>query len=105
MSESLQIPEHGPIQIIDFEAHDGENKNRLLKFNKENLQHILNLAGDRRIATIAIVGPSRKGKSFFLDFIIRYLEALEKNEADWMDWDNKDKPLVGFKWVLIYSFV
>ncbi|XP_035709969.1 atlastin-1-like isoform X2 [Folsomia candida] len=95
---SLQNP-HGPLQIIDFvENPDPSNKNRMLHLNEDVLSTVFQAAGERRIAIISIAGPSRKGKSFFLDFLIRYLEAFEKDDSDWMDWDDKNKPLEGFSW-------
>lgn len=38
------------------------------------------------------------GKSFFLDFCIRYLQGLQEDESDWMGWSDKEKPLTGFSW-------
>jgi hypothetical protein len=40
-------------------------------------------------------GDFRKGKSFLLNFLIRYLEA--GGAVDWLDRD-RERPLKGFTW-------
>jgi hypothetical protein len=42
-----------------------------------------------------VSGDTRKGKSFLLNFLIRYLEA--GGSEDWLDQD-PEKPLEGFSW-------
>ncbi len=54
-----------------------------------------------------LIGSFRRGKSFLLDFFLRYLEHLESNSSssassddqDSPDWlGDKDAPLKGFHW-------
>ncbi|CAG7822959.1 unnamed protein product, partial [Allacma fusca] len=65
------------------------------------LRDILSKAGDYPIAVITIAGPGRKGKSFMLSYIVRYLQALERSEngdaGDWMDKKNPNVPWNGNK--------
>ncbi len=60
-----------PVQIIEFED------NAKVKFNKEVLEEILNQENvkDLPIVILSIVGAYRKGKSFLLSWVIRYLLA------------------------------
>jgi heat shock protein 1/8 len=91
------------LQIMDFEPSESGGP-RSIVLHKDHLESILALAGDRKLAVISIAGPSRRGKSFFLSFLIRYLEALEQDIPDWLDWENKDKPLDhGFRWTLSHE--
>ncbi|XP_046642321.1 atlastin-like [Daphnia pulicaria] len=49
---------------------------------------------DKHIAVISVAGAFRKGKSFLLDFFLRYLKA--NGSADWLG--PEDRPLTGFSW-------
>ena len=61
---------------------------------------------DRPVAVVSIGGALRKGKSFMLNFFIRYLAHLEAKQHhteglshDSYDWlGNHKKSLTGFKW-------
>lgn len=78
-----------PILIAISKNHKfqlDENALKLILF-QENLK-------DCPLEIISISGAFRKGKSFLLNFILRYLEA--NGSANWME-DN-DIPLKGFKW-------
>ncbi|CAF5195315.1 unnamed protein product, partial [Rotaria magnacalcarata] len=46
------------------------------------------------ISLVSIAGDFRKGKSFMLDFFLRYLRA--KDHKDWIG--REDEPLKGFDW-------
>jgi len=49
---------------------------------------------DKHIAVISVAGAFRKGKSFLLDFFLRYLKA--NGSPDWLG--PEDRPLTGFSW-------
>ena len=49
---------------------------------------------DKPIAVISVAGAFRKGKSFLLDFFLRYLKA--NGSTDWLG--PEDRPLTGFSW-------
>lgn len=58
-----------PLSIIKF------NDTKTLDFNKAELDRLL-LHPDvrnRKVAVLSIVGAFRKGKSYFLDYCLRYL--------------------------------
>lgn len=78
-----------PVQIVDIKEH---------KFclNEENLQSILNhpKARMKKVCVVSVAGAFRKGKSFLLDFFLRYLGR--NGREDWMG--NEDEPLTGFHW-------
>ncbi|KAL1115988.1 hypothetical protein AAG570_005483 [Ranatra chinensis] len=54
---------------------------------------------DRSVVVVSVAGVFRKGKSFILDFFIRYLRsryAEYTTDDSWMGWE--DAPLEGFAW-------
>ncbi|XP_048486326.1 atlastin [Plutella xylostella] len=54
---------------------------------------------DRPVVVISVAGAFRKGKSFLLDFFLRYLHhtyTLGKSGGDWLG--SEDDPLQGFAW-------
>jgi atlastin len=56
---------------------------------------------DRNVVVVSVAGSYRKGKSFIMDFFLRYMKAtyhlnLIKEDAHWIGSD--DKPLDGFTW-------
>lgn len=65
------MPEiHGePLSIIKF------NDTKALEFNKNELESLLlhPEVKDRKVVVLSIVGAFRKGKSYFLDYCLRYL--------------------------------
>lgn len=52
---------------------------------------------DKKVSIISVAGAFRKGKSFLLNFFLRYLTAdsRDKEEGDWL---KKPGPLTGFSW-------
>ncbi|CAG7817856.1 unnamed protein product [Allacma fusca] len=85
------------VQIVRLENSTSIEASRNLKLNTQVLRELLSKADDYPIAVIVIAGPGRKGKSFMLTYIIRYLQALERSEdgdaGDWMDKVNPDIPM------------
>ncbi|XP_043930237.1 atlastin-1 isoform X2 [Protopterus annectens] len=49
---------------------------------------------DREVVTVSVAGAFRKGKSFLMDFMLRYM--LDKDSCDWLG--DHDEPLTGFSW-------
>lgn len=79
-----------PIQIVDI------TNDHKFKLNEENLQSILNhpKARMKKVCVVSVAGAFRKGKSFLLDFFLRYLNR--NGREDWMG--SEDEPLTGFHW-------
>ena len=79
-----------PVQIVDI------TKEHKFKLNEENLQSILNhpKARMKKVCVVSVAGAFRKGKSFLLDFFLRYLGR--NGREDWMG--AEDEPLTGFHW-------
>lgn len=60
----------GPLNIVKF-------ANSTFEFDKTALEGLLlhPEVRDRKIVSLAILGAFRRGKSFFLDYCLRYLYA------------------------------
>jgi ABC-type phosphate/phosphonate transport system ATPase subunit len=79
-----------PVQIVQIIKEEG-NKNSNYKLNSEALSEILSQVNDKKVAVISIVGKSRRGKSFLLSYLIKYLS--DSTNANWIP--NIDEPLLG----------
>ncbi|GMR55438.1 hypothetical protein PMAYCL1PPCAC_25633, partial [Pristionchus mayeri] len=68
----------------------------LYVLNSEALNEILKheVIGNKKVAILTVAGAFRKGKSFFLSNIVRYLQG-KKNGEDWMA---PTAPVSGFTW-------
>ena len=70
-----------PLQVFSLlsEIVDGEVVHKL-ELNENNLKKILlhPEVKDRPVAIVSVAGALRKGKSFLLDFLLKYLEAHER---------------------------
>ncbi|KAL0850824.1 hypothetical protein ABMA28_006746 [Loxostege sticticalis] len=55
------------------------------------------------VAVVSVAGAFRGGKSFLLDFFLRYLNATDadRNSGAWLG--NDEDPLVGFNWSTSYE--
>ncbi|XP_062249825.1 atlastin-3 [Platichthys flesus] len=49
---------------------------------------------DKHVVVLSVAGAFRKGKSFLLDFMIRYMHR--KGDENWLG--KEDEPLTGFSW-------
>jgi len=75
MAAMDELPEEPcPLQIINF---DGES--HTFSLNVELLEKILlsEEVKDRKIMVVTVAGAFRQGKSFILNFFLRYLKAVE----------------------------
>ncbi|XP_017778827.1 PREDICTED: atlastin-like [Nicrophorus vespilloides] len=84
-----------PIQIVI------DNKDHTFSLDEEQLSHVLLREDikDRYVVVVSVVGACRKGKSFILDFFLRYLNVKyieNKSTSDWLG--PQDVPLEGFSW-------
>ncbi|XP_055309632.1 atlastin-like [Sitodiplosis mosellana] len=83
------------IQIIKPENHS-------IQLELNDLKEILEADDirDRQVVVVSIAGAMRKGKSFLLNFFIRYLYAQYKTHdvTDWLGENKSSNELVGFKW-------
>ncbi|AWP11934.1 putative atlastin-3 [Scophthalmus maximus] len=83
--------EPGPVQIVTVSKDDHS-----FGLDTEALSQIL-LAPevqDKNVVVLSVAGAFRKGKSFLLDFMLRYM--YRKGEENWLGGD--DEPLTGFSW-------
>ncbi|XP_028171840.1 atlastin-like isoform X2 [Ostrinia furnacalis] len=54
---------------------------------------------DRAVIVVSVAGAFRKGKSFLLDFFLRYLDHTYNHGMGGDDWmGSEDEPLEGFSW-------
>jgi atlastin len=79
-----------PVQILDITSE------HRFKLNEESLLSILNhpKARNKKVCVVSVAGAFRKGKSFLLDFFLRYLNRSSREE--WIG--SEDEPLTGFHW-------
>ncbi|XP_073710289.1 atlastin-3 [Misgurnus anguillicaudatus] len=83
--------EPGPVQIVTVNKEDHS-----FELDTKALSRIL-LAPevrDKNVVVVSVAGAFRKGKSFLLDFMLRYM--YKKPGEDWLGQENE--PLTGFSW-------
>ncbi|CRK86732.1 CLUMA_CG000565, isoform A [Clunio marinus] len=102
----IVTPELEPVQLLDFTSND----NKTVTLNKASVENLfLNpLVSDRDVVVVSIAGALRKGKSFLLNYMLRYMYANYKtvsapnrtiNELTARNWiGDSDEPLKGFSW-------
>lgn len=93
-SESITNPAR-PVQIVL--AHPDHT----FELNEEALTEILlqDDVKDRSVVVVSVAGAFRKGKSFLLDFFLRYMNCKYDNNNETDSWLGKDdEPLSGFSW-------
>uniref|UniRef100_A0A4W4E9X0 GB1/RHD3-type G domain-containing protein n=1 Tax=Electrophorus electricus TaxID=8005 RepID=A0A4W4E9X0_ELEEL len=98
MEEKLEPEEeepvtHGaqPIQIVLADQDD-----HMFELNAVALEKILmqEQLKDLNVVVLSVAGAFRKGKSFLLDFMLRYMYS--QSSESWMG--GNDEPLTGFSW-------
>uniref|UniRef100_A0A4W5NN42 Atlastin GTPase 2 n=1 Tax=Hucho hucho TaxID=62062 RepID=A0A4W5NN42_9TELE len=83
-----------PIQIVL--AHEDDHK---FELDTEALEKLLlqEDVRDLNVVVVSVAGAFRKGKSFLLDFMLRYMLNQQQEQSDsWVGAD--DEPLTGFSW-------
>lgn len=82
-----------PVQIVKI---DDESETHNFILDEEALNQILNKEEirDKPVCIISVAGAFRKGKSFLLNFMLRYLE--NQGRDDWIG--QEDSNLDGFHW-------
>jgi len=80
------------VQIVKINDEDAEHSFTL---DEEALKEILNKPDvrDKPICVVSVAGAFRKGKSFLLNFMLRYLKA--GGAEDWMESEDE---VTGFHW-------
>ncbi|XP_014393910.1 PREDICTED: atlastin-2 isoform X2 [Myotis brandtii] len=80
-----------PVQIVL--AHEDDHN---FELDEEALEQILlqEHIRDLNIVVVSVAGAFRKGKSFLLDFMLRYM--YNKDHQNWIGGNNE--PLTGFTW-------
>jgi atlastin len=90
-TESMPDNYPRPVQIVNVDM-----ETRKFVLDEKALASILlnEQVKNRPVAVVSIAGDFRKGKSFMLNFFLRYLKNLEKGSPEkWLD--DKEKPLKG----------
>ncbi|XP_038816590.1 atlastin-2-like isoform X2 [Salvelinus namaycush] len=82
-----------PIQIVL--AHEDDHKFELDTAALEKLL-LQEDVRDLNVVVVSVAGAFRKGKSFLLDFMLRYMLNQEEQSDSWVGVD--DEPLTGFSW-------
>ncbi|CAO1316215.1 unnamed protein product [Diamesa serratosioi] len=90
----MSIGNGEPIRLITIkEDHSYE-------LNEDLLKNVLlnDDVKDRNVVIVSVAGAMKRGKSFILDFFLRYLSAqyVRKDVSNWLG--DKNAPLQGFSW-------
>ena len=95
------------VQIMEFEQVPGGTQTRkAILFETEFRQVIKKCLPSRPVVVLAIAGKANKGKSLFLSYVLRYLNALQQGKEDWMGWeDTTVLPVEGFRWANGYEVI
>ncbi|XP_036402452.1 atlastin-2 isoform X3 [Megalops cyprinoides] len=88
--EPMEAPAR-PVQIVL--AHEDEHN---FELDEEALERVLlqDHVRDLNVVVVSVAGAFRKGKSFLLDFMLRYM--YNKNSESWLG--GNEEPLTGFTW-------
>ncbi|XP_044304711.1 atlastin-3 [Varanus komodoensis] len=84
----------GPVQVVlvHKDQHSFELDEKAL--SRVLLQDVIR---DLDVVVVSVAGAFRKGKSFLLDFLLRYLYTQKEGSGtEWLG--DKDEPLTGFSW-------
>ncbi|KAK7139834.1 hypothetical protein R3I94_012467 [Phoxinus phoxinus] len=90
--EEDPVPEGArPIQIVIANEDDHKFELDAVALEKILMQEHIK---DLNVVVVSVAGAFRKGKSFLLDFMLRYMH--NQSSESWMGGD--DEPLTGFSW-------
>ncbi|XP_066534844.1 atlastin-2 isoform X2 [Hoplias malabaricus] len=80
-----------PVQIVEAKKDD-----HMFELDATALEEILmqEHVRDLNVVVLSVAGAFRKGKSFLLDFMLRYMHS--QSSESWMG--GEDEPLTGFHW-------
>lgn len=69
-----------PLQVVSASSEPGEHK---FELNENDLEKILldSRVRDKNVVVLSVAGTFRKGKSFLLDFLLRYLSQQVSDVA------------------------
>ncbi|XP_055530377.1 atlastin [Wyeomyia smithii] len=84
-----------PVQVIEF------LKDHTFVLNEDVLNGILlqENVRDRTVCVVSVAGAFRKGKSFLLDFFLRYMYSKYVHHQSASEWlGDENEPLTGFSW-------
>ncbi|CAI5798094.1 atlastin-3 isoform X1 [Podarcis lilfordi] len=84
----------GPVQIVL--VHKDQHS---FELDEKALSRVLlaDAIRDLDVVVVSVAGAFRKGKSFLLDFLLRYMYTQkEGGSTNWLG--DKDEPLTGFSW-------
>ncbi|XP_063800970.1 atlastin-3 isoform X2 [Pseudophryne corroboree] len=84
----------GPVQVVIVQKDDHS-----FQLDEEALASVLlqDHVRDLDVVVVSVAGAFRKGKSFLLDFMLRYVYSQKDgNHGTWLGQD--DAPLTGFSW-------
>ncbi|GCC27374.1 hypothetical protein chiPu_0005798, partial [Chiloscyllium punctatum] len=89
-SEDEAVQQARPVQILVV------NDDHTFELDETALNKILlsEEVRDREVVALSVAGAFRKGKSFLMDFMLRYMYSQDHNT--WLGHD--DEPLTGFSW-------
>ncbi|XP_041070198.1 atlastin-1 isoform X3 [Carcharodon carcharias] len=89
-SEDEAVQQARPVQILVV------NDDHTFELDEVALNKILlsEEVRDREVVALSVAGAFRKGKSFLMDFMLRYMYSQDRNA--WLG--HYDEPLTGFSW-------
>ncbi|KAA0203790.1 hypothetical protein HAZT_HAZT008474, partial [Hyalella azteca] len=91
LDAAAPAPAGHPVPILIQNEETG-----VFELDEDALKSVLLAPGveDKHVCVLAVAGAFRKGKSFLLDFLLRY--CVNRDGEDWLG--DPSSPLRGFKW-------
>ncbi|XP_038260605.1 atlastin-1 isoform X2 [Dermochelys coriacea] len=88
--EEEAVKKAGPVQVLIVKDDHS------FELDEAALNHILlsEAVRDKEVVAVSVAGAFRKGKSFLMDFMLRYM--YNKGTIDWLG--DYNEPLTGFSW-------
>lgn len=89
----MELSSGEPVQVV---ITTGGDKEKSVELVEDAISKILldKRVNDKKVVVISVVGTFRKGKSFLLDFFLRYMYS--KDKSNWLG--DPNEPLTGFHW-------